>query len=48
MAWGGFVQVIWGGYEYCPNPPQVSNSYVKSVKILPEFSVQIALNSMEI
>ena len=41
MLWGVFEQVIWGRYGHCPNPPQISNSSLKSVQILPEFSVQM-------
>ena len=41
MLLGGFGQAIWGGYEQCPNPPQMSNSSLKSIQILPEFSVQM-------
>ena len=41
MLWGGFRQVLWGGYGHCPNPHHVSNFSLKSVQILPEFSVQM-------
>ena len=41
MPWGGFGQVTWGGYGHCPHPPQVSNSSLKSVQTLLEFSVQM-------
>ena len=40
MLWGGFGQVIWGGYRHCPNPPQVSNTSLISVPILPECTRQ--------
>ena len=44
MLWGEFGQVIWGGYGHCQNPPpppQMSNSSLKSVQILPESSIQM-------
>ena len=39
MHWGGFGQVIWGGYGHCKNPPPPKcpiHSSLKSIQILPE------------